>query len=117
LLAISKAFHAMEKAQNIGQWIEADLEFHTAILSATNNPLLMPLAAIIGSALESLLGVTARNANDFRLALPEHKKVFEAIQHGDSQSALHRMAGMLSDTRALMRRAVFDAAGTQKTPG
>lgn len=117
LLAISKAFHAMEKAQNISQWIEADLEFHTAILSATNNPLLMPLAAIIGSALESLLGVTARNANDFRLALPEHKKVFEAIQHGDSQSALHRMAGMLSDTRALMRRAVFDTAGTQKTPG
>lgn len=107
LAAISRAFNAMEKAETISQWVEADLEFHTAILKATNNPLLMPLAAIIGSALESLLGVTARTADDFKRALPEHKKVFDAIQAGDSQNALHRMAGMLSDTRVLMKHAIF----------
>ena len=107
LTAISGALSAMENSRTIAQWVEADLEFHTAILKATNNPLLMPLAAIIGSALESLLGVTARTADDFKRALPEHKKVFDAIEAGDSQSALHRMAGMLSDTRDLMKRAVF----------
>ena len=107
LSAISNAYNAMKNAATITQWVEADLEFHTAILRATNNPLLMPLAAIIGSALESLLGVTARTADDFKLGLPEHQKVFEAIQSGDSQKALHRMAGMLSDTRDLMKRAVF----------
>ena len=107
LQAIGVALRNMENAQTINQWVDADLEFHTAILKATNNPLLMPLAAIIGSALESLLGVTARGAGDFKRGLNDHKKVFEAIESGDSQNALHRMAGMLSDTRALMKRVVF----------
>ncbi|RFO97205.1 FadR family transcriptional regulator [Rhodoferax lacus] len=107
LEAIAAALQDMRQAPAIAQWIEADLAFHTAILRATNNPLLMPLAAIIGSALESLLGVTARSAGDFKRALPDHQKVFEAIESGDAQSALHRMAGMLSDTRSLMKQVVF----------
>jgi DNA-binding FadR family transcriptional regulator len=107
LAAIAAALAAMERASGIGEWVEADLAFHTAVLKATNNPLLMPLAAIIGSALESLLGVSARTSDNFKQALPDHQKVFEAIQAGDAQSALHRMAGLLSDTRALMKRAVI----------
>ena len=107
LHAIEQAFKAMEAAHSIAQWVEADLAFHTAVLRATNNPLLMPLAAIIGSALESLLAVSARTAGDFKRALPDHQKVFEAIRLGDTQSALHRMASMLSDTRALMNQSVF----------
>ena len=31
-----------------GDYVEADLAFHTAVLEATNNPLLVPLAAIAG---------------------------------------------------------------------
>jgi DNA-binding FadR family transcriptional regulator len=107
LAAIASALKDMRGAPAIAQWIEADLAFHTAILRATNNPLLMPLAAIIGSALESLLGVSARTAGDFKRALPDHQKVFDAIESGDAQSALHRMAGMLSDTRTVMKQAVF----------
>ena len=107
LVVIRAALQTMEVSTSIGEWVEADLAFHTAILKATNNPLLMPLAAIIGSALESLLDITARNAGDFKNALPEHQKVFAAIEEGDSQDALHRMAGMLSDTRALMKRSVL----------
>ena len=107
LATIAAALQDMRQAPAIAQWIEADLAFHTAILRATNNPLLMPLAAIIGSALESLLGVTARSAGDFKHALPDHQKVFEAIESGDAQSALHRMAGMLSDTRSLMKQVDF----------
>lgn len=107
LAAIAAALQDMRQAPAIAQWIAADLAFHTAVLRATNNPLLMPLAAIIASALASLLGVTARSAGDFKRALPDHQKVFEAIESGDAQSALHRMAGMLSDTRALMKQLVF----------
>jgi len=107
LAMIKSALQAMNDAENIAQWVEADLAFHTAILKATNNPLLMPLAAIIGSALESLLGVSARSAGDFKRGLQDHQKVFDAIQNGDASNAVHRMAGMLSDTRALMRRSDF----------
>lgn len=107
LAAIGAALRDMREAEDIAHWVEADLAFHTAVLEATNNPLLMPLAAIIGSALASLLGVTARSAGDFKRGLPDHQKVFEAIQNRDAQSALHRMAGMLADTRTLMRQALL----------
>ena len=104
LSAIASALNDMRDAPAIAQWIEADLAFHTAVLRATNNPLLMPLAAIIGSALESLLGVSARSAGDFKRGLPDHQKVYDAIKSRDAQSALHRMAGLLSDTRQLMKQ-------------
>ena len=110
LAALEVALKAMENAVEIGQWVEADLAFHTAILRATNNPLLMPLAAIISSALESLLGVSARSAGDFKRGLADHQKLFGAIRNGDAQSALHRMAGMLAETRNLMLSGVVSAA-------
>jgi len=106
LEAIAQALRTMESAGTIAQWVQADLEFHTAVLKATNNPLLMPLAAIIGSALESLLGVTARTSDNFKQALPDHQKVFDAIRLQEPQNALHRMAGMLSDTRSLIRATI-----------
>jgi DNA-binding FadR family transcriptional regulator len=107
LQTIAEALNAMRNAPAIAQWIEADLAFHTAILRATNNPLLMPLAAIIGSALESLLAVSARSSDDFKRGLPDHQKVYDAIEGRDTQSALHRMAGLLSDTRMLMKQVVL----------
>ncbi|MDR7375366.1 DNA-binding FadR family transcriptional regulator [Rhodoferax ferrireducens] len=104
LADLEAAFAAMENAADVNQWVEADLAFHSAVLQATNNPLLVPLAAIIGSALESLLGISARKAGGFNDALPDHRKVLDAIRMGDAQRALHRMAVMLSDTRELMQR-------------
>ena len=102
LATLGRALSAMRRAKSLARWVEADLGFHTAVLQATNNPLLMPLAAMIGSALEALLGVSARSAGDFKRALPDHEKVFEAIANHDDAGALHRMAGMLADTRRLM---------------
>lgn len=104
LAALEAAFAAMENAADVNQWVEADLAFHHAVLQATNNPLLVPLAAIIGSALKSLLKISARRADGFSDALPDHRKVLDAIRMGDAQRALHRMAVMLSDTRELVQR-------------
>jgi DNA-binding FadR family transcriptional regulator len=101
---IEDAFAAMAAATTIEQWVDADLDFHSAILDATNNPLLRPLAAIIGSALESLLGMTARKAGDFKVALPEHRAVLEAIRAQDSAAATQRMSSLLADTRARLVR-------------
>ena len=103
LQEISDALSRMRNSKKINQWVEADLEFHTAILKATNNPLLMPLAAIIGSALSSLLNVSARSATDFKLGLPDHEKVFTAIKNGDAQGGQMHMASLLSATRTLIR--------------
>ncbi|HEX6703140.1 MAG TPA: FadR/GntR family transcriptional regulator [Albitalea sp.] len=96
---IEDAYAAMAAAENIDDWVSADLQFHIAILSATNNPLLRPLGAMIGTALESLLVLSARKAGDFKVALPEHAAVLEAIRRQDSDTAQQRMAGLLADTR------------------
>jgi DNA-binding FadR family transcriptional regulator len=74
----------------------------------------MLLAAIIGSALESLLTVIARTAGDFKLALQDHQNVFEAIQSGNASNAAHRMAAMFSDTRALINRSDLQPSQTPK---
>jgi DNA-binding FadR family transcriptional regulator len=97
---IEDAYAAMAAAQNIDEWVDADLEFHTAILAATNNPLLRPLAAMIGTALESLLGISARKAGDYKIALPEHEQVLDAIRAQDGAAAQQHMTKLLGDTRA-----------------
>ena len=83
--------------------MEADLDFHTAIFKATNNPLIMPLAAIIGSALTTLLNLSARSASDFKSGLPDHEKVFQAIESRDAMAGQLHMASLLSATRTLIR--------------
>jgi DNA-binding FadR family transcriptional regulator len=96
---MDRALLAMGAARRIGQWVQADLEFHRAILNATGNGLLMPLAALIATALESLLGLSARQAGDFRAALPDHARVCEAIRAQDTHAAFQAMSFLLADTR------------------
>ncbi|HEV7915248.1 MAG TPA: FadR/GntR family transcriptional regulator [Albitalea sp.] len=116
LRQIEDAFAAMAAATDIDEWVGADLQFHSAILAATNNPLLRPLAAMIGSALESLLGLSARKAGNFRIALPDHERVLDAIRAQDSEAAQQRMAALLADTRArLIKPRARAAAPTRVT--
>jgi DNA-binding FadR family transcriptional regulator len=111
LRRIAEAYAAMDAATTLDSWVAADLAFHSAVLEATNNPLLRPLAALIGSALESLLVLSARKAGDFKVALPEHGAVLDAIRTQDADSARERMAGLLSDTRARLLKPAPRAGG------
>ncbi|MEG0052899.1 MAG: FadR/GntR family transcriptional regulator [Comamonas sp.] len=98
---LTQAFTLMESAQDIHEWVSADLRFHQAILNATNNPLIASLGAMIASALESLLSTNAQQARHFNEALPQHRKVFEAIRNRNSEDASLWMRAILADTRAL----------------
>jgi DNA-binding FadR family transcriptional regulator len=100
LRQIENAYAAMASAATLDDWVGADLQFHDAVLAATQNPLLRPLAAMIRTALESLLALSARKAGDFKVALPDHGAVLEAIRAQDGDAAEKRMAKLLADTRA-----------------
>jgi DNA-binding FadR family transcriptional regulator len=108
---MDRALAAMAAAKRIGLWVQADLEFHRAILNATGNGLLMPLAALIATALESLLGLSARKAGDFRVALPDHVRVRDAIRAQDTQAAGQAMSFLLADTRRRLLPSVAEAPG------
>jgi DNA-binding FadR family transcriptional regulator len=99
LEAIERSLADMGAARRLGQWVEADVRFHRAILGATGNALLMPLAGLISTALESLLHASAQSAEDFRVAWPDHARVARAIRAQDTQLASQAMALLLADTR------------------
>ena len=108
MVEMDRALAAMTAAKRIAQWVQADLEFHRSILNATGNGLLMPLAALIATALESLLGLSARKATDFRIALPDHARVRDAIRSQDTQAAFQAMTFLLADTRRRLLPAPAD---------
>ncbi|MBQ0131829.1 MAG: FadR family transcriptional regulator [Comamonas sp.] len=102
LAVIAQAFQDMEAATCIEEWVKADLHFHQTILQATNNPFLIALGGMVGSALEALLAVNAQQARAFNEALPGHRKVWRAIAARDAEAASLWMRVLLADTRALL---------------
>jgi DNA-binding FadR family transcriptional regulator len=110
---IDAALAAMAAARRIGPWVEADVAFHRAVLGATGNALLMPLAGLIATALDSLLVISARRAESFRVALPDHARVRDAIRSQDTQAAFHAMSFLLADTR---RRMLSPPAAARPAP-
>jgi DNA-binding FadR family transcriptional regulator len=127
LAQIETAFERMARARTLAQWVAADFEFHRGLLHATGNALLVPLVALIGSALESVLSLAAERARDtvrdFKVALPEHERVLDAVRRRDTQAAHQRMAFLLSDTRRRLLPAEplpprkFKTVKTAKTEG
>ena len=101
-VALAQAFQKMEAATCIDEWVAADLHFHQTILQATNNPFLVALGGMVGSALEALLAVNAQQARAFNEALPGHRKVWAAIAARDAEAASLWMRALLADTRALL---------------
>jgi DNA-binding FadR family transcriptional regulator len=107
---IEHAYAAMAAAPTLDTFVSADLEYHSAILDATNNPLLRPLVAMIGSALEMLLGLAARHTDNFKVGLPDHKAVLEAIRAQNGPAAMKRMSLLLSATRVRLLKPAKPAA-------
>jgi len=104
LAAIGEALEAMEEAQTLDDWAEADLRFHEAVLTATNNELLSSLFGVIETALGTFFVMSARTAKNFRYSLPHHRAVYEAIRRRRPNEATAAMQAMIADSRANMRK-------------
>jgi DNA-binding FadR family transcriptional regulator len=104
LETIAEALEAMEEAEDLDAWAEADLRFHEAVLAATNNELLSSLFAVIETALATFFVMSARNAKNFKYSLPQHRAVYEAIRRRRPNEAAAAMHSMIADSRANMRK-------------
>ncbi len=100
---LENAFAAMQAAQDLDAWAEADLDFHEAVLTATNNELLVSLFSVIATALGTFFVLSARNAQDFKYSLPHHGKVLEAIRRREPEIARSTMQNMVADSRNNMK--------------
>lgn len=104
LEAIKNAYTAMEAAEDQKAWTRADLDFHARVLEAANNELLGSLFAVIDTALEAYLLLSATTAANFKYSLPRHRAVYDAIRLKRPESAREAMHGMIVDSRANIKR-------------
>ena len=107
---IAEAYDRMERFKNgAGDLIGADLDFHMAILEASENRFLAALGGLIHTALEGTFRLSWQGAARIQDArLFQHKGIFEAIREGDAELARQRMAELLrnsiEDVRKYLRQ-------------
>ena len=105
LAAAYKEMAAAAVSGDTESFIAADLEFHSAILLATHNRFLLPLAhAIRATMLASLHLTNSRADENHAVSLPLHKTILEAILAGDATSASTAMLNHLVDTESRRKR-------------
>jgi GntR family galactonate operon transcriptional repressor len=103
---ISAAYTDMERSQGAADEVtDADLRFHQAILDATGNLFIGALGGLIDTALVGTFRLGWRAAASIRdNRLHQHEAVFRAIADGQPEEARDRMAELLRDSVADVRR-------------
>jgi len=101
---LEAAYASMEAATSLDEWTVADLDFHEAVLSATNNELMIALFSVIETSLGTFFALSARTAKNFKYSLPHHHKVLEAIRHRQPDAARRAMQHMVADARLNMKQ-------------
>jgi len=92
---ITAAFGEMEAAgEDVEAGVEPDLRFHLAVIAASDNTLMNPLAGMIRSALSFSFRLATRPGK--LASLPMHGDILEAIQEGDPGRARAAMERLLS---------------------
>ena len=83
----------------VDDWVEADAHFHTALVAAAGNPLLLDLYLEIGSALRTVLRERAGRDDFDRFLVAGHGALLAAIRAGDAEAAV-REASLNVETSA-----------------
>jgi DNA-binding FadR family transcriptional regulator len=65
---------------------------------------MVSLFSVIETALGTFFLLSARNASNFKAALPQHQKVYEAVRRGQPEVARKAMLAMVAESRANILR-------------
>lgn len=102
LEAISRACREMGTVRTLSERTAADTRFHLEILRAAGNELLLPLGALIDSALEGLFVFVTREVNDLRHAQDLHEDIEKNIRLQRPEAARKAVRRLLSNTDAVI---------------
>jgi DNA-binding FadR family transcriptional regulator len=107
--AIAAAFAGMEAGvDDQAAYLEADLEFHTRILSSCDNELLEHLGRTLRAVLRATFGLTTTPSRSRRRALPLHRAILDGIAAGDEDAAELAAQRLIADTAADIHRLARD---------
>lgn len=112
--AIGAALHDMGSAPTLAERTAADTRFHIAILRAAGNELLVPLGALIDTALEHLFVFVTREANDIRHAQTLHEDIERCIRLKKPDAARKAVRRLLANTDDIIAR--HAAGGNARVP-
>ncbi|KSV71896.1 hypothetical protein N183_27345 [Sinorhizobium sp. Sb3] len=99
---ISAAMEDMQQATTLQTRIQADTRFHLAILRASGNDLLVPLGALIESALNHLFLLVTREDSSSVHALKLHENIEKSIRLRRPNAARNAVRRLLANTDELI---------------
>lgn len=99
---LEQALQRMADAEDREAWTLADVDFHEALLNATDNELLVSLFSVIETAMSSYFALSAQSTKDFKYSLPHHQKVYEAIRRQQPEAARRAMQRIIVASRESM---------------
>lgn len=86
-----------DNASEHEQALQADIEFHVAILRASGNPFFWQLRELINTALRISISITNKVAGH-TASIPAHEAVLLAIEAGDAEGAQLAMQAILRES-------------------
>lgn len=114
IASLEEAYRAMQHSvHDPDGFIDADMRFHNAILTACRNEFLAQLSAAIETVLRVTRRVTIQVPGSSAASLSLHQTVLEAIRAHDPVAARNAMLDLLSVTVADINRVLHE--GTSKT--
>jgi DNA-binding FadR family transcriptional regulator len=81
--------------------LEADIDFHLAILRASANPFYVQFQDLVTTALRTSIRFTNR-FKGHTASLPQHQEVLSAIERGDAHRAQDAMTDLIADVMMLI---------------
>jgi DNA-binding FadR family transcriptional regulator len=95
LAAIEAALERMAQAPSLDERVEADLDFHVAVLRASGNLFLAQWGLTVSSVLLAAFRLSTGAADSYDAAFSAHRDVVEAIRLRDAPSADRGMRAVL----------------------
>jgi DNA-binding FadR family transcriptional regulator len=113
LQRIRDALRRMEMAEDDqGDPLEADIDFHVAILRASKNPFYLQFRSMVATALQTSIRFTNR-IKGHSASVADHAAVADAIERRDSDAARAAMAGIIGEVLQLIEDAEASATKGQ----
>lgn len=113
---LARAMEGIETHPRGGhEQIAADVDFHMAILTASRNPILISVGAMINSALELSFTIGWRTAMAADSVL-QHRAVYEMIAARDAEGAFYGMRRLLRNSKGNVLDALRASRAQQESP-
>lgn len=114
--ALRAAFMAMARAvAGKGNYIEADLAFHTTILSACGNQYLRQMQEAMAAMLEANFEIVTQKPGGTALSLPLHEAVCVAIERGDAKAAERAAMALIESSEQDLRELIAAGKGRPRS--